>query len=78
MSKQNRRDPKLYPYPVAFLNKNLLALIDDMFFSLPFPYLLQLEKWQEEHKFTADTGMLLNKIQADLLDPRAMTDFRMG
>ncbi len=44
MSKENKRNAKLEPEEVAFLNEKLLAFIDEVFYHLPFPDVGRLEK----------------------------------
>ncbi len=78
MDKENRRDCKLDPKPVKFLNSNSLQFIDYMFYRLPFPDLAALKKMQETIKLTADVVTFLNKMHEDLLDPRATSDLRKG
>ena len=63
---------------VPFLNPNSLACIDEMFYRLPFPDSVQLEKLQEEWKVTADAVNFLREMQEELEHPRAMDDLRKG
>ena len=57
-----------------FLNQVSLSFLDDMFYRLPFPDLVMLEKLQEELKITAAVAKFRDLVHADLSHPRAMED----
>ena len=78
MSPENRRNPKLDPEAVLFLNPTSLSFLDEIFCRLPFPDLLQLENLQEQYKITADVVKYLSEVRADLVQPRAFEDLREG
>jgi hypothetical protein len=49
-----------------------------MFYRLPFPDLLRLEKLQERIGIATDAAAFLDKMQDDLGQDRAMADLRSG
>ena len=61
-----------------FLNLTSLSFLDEMFYHLPFPDLLQLEKLQEKYTNTADVVKFLSEVHADLVQPRAIEGLPEG
>ena len=61
-----------------FLNPTSLSFIDDMFYRLPFPDLVMLEKLQEKLKITSAVSKFRDLVHADLSQPRAMDDLHRG
>jgi hypothetical protein len=74
----NRKNPKLDPQEVPFLNENSLGFIDDMFFRLPFPDITRMEKLHQSVNVTADVFNFLGEMQDDLRQARAIEDLRRG
>jgi hypothetical protein len=50
----NRKNLRLDPQEVAFLNPNSLVFIDDKFFLLPLPDIARMEKLRLSVNVTAD------------------------
>ena len=75
---ENRINLKLDPEEVLFLNPTTLSFLDEMFYRLPFPDIVLLEKLQERLKVTADVVKFRELVHADLSHSRAMDDLREG
>ena len=75
-SKENMRDPLLgvQPVEVSFINSRSLAVVDDMFYCLPFPDVMRMEKIHETAGVSADAIEYLRVMQAELDHPRALSD----
>lgn len=77
-SKAHKKDAKLAPDSVSFLNPTSLGIIDDMFFRLPFPDIVRMEKVHEMANVQKEVATFLCDIKADLAKPRFMSDLRKG
>lgn len=77
-SKAHKKDAKLAPDMVPFLNSTSLAIIDDMFFRLPFPDIVRMEKVHESAGVQKEVATFLCDIKTDLAQPRLMGDLRKG
>ena len=77
-SKAHKKDAKLAPDMVPFLNSTSLAIIDDMFFRLPFSDIVRMEKVHKRAGVQKEVATFLCDIKADLAQPRLMSDLRKG
>ncbi len=77
-SKAHKKDAKLAPDLVSFLNPASLGIIDNMFFRLPFPDIVWMEKVHEMANVQKEVATFLCDMKADLAQPRLMSDLRKG
>ena len=69
---------KLAPEQVNFLNPQSLGVLDDMFYRLPFPDSLRMEKLHANAGITTDAAQFLRTMQSDFSSANAMSDLREG
>ena len=62
----NRKNLRLDPQEVAFLNPNSLVFIDDKFFLLPLPDIARMEKLRLSVNVTADPTLQDRKFEDSL------------
>jgi hypothetical protein len=77
-SKAHKRGVDLAPDMVSFLNPTSLGIIDDMFFRLPFPDIVRMEKVHEMANVQKEVATFLSDMKADLAQPRFMSDLHKG
>ena len=77
-SRANRNNPRLPPTPKKFLNSTSLAVADDMFWRLPFPDVVRMDKLHDRHGVQGEASTFLLNLQEDLNDARAAQDLRDG
>ena len=70
------RDSTIEPVEENFINSRSLAILDDMFFRLPFPDVMRMEKLLDSAGVSADAAYFLKMMQEDLDNPRAISDLR--
>ena len=71
-------NPELAPTPVNVINPDVLSLLDNLFYRLPFPIQTELEKLIKDVQ--GDTEMIEFRatIREDLNNPRALKEFESG
>ena len=71
-------DPKLAPTPVNVINPDVLSLLDNLFYRLPFPSLDDLEKLIKADNGESAMHEFRTGLRANLDEPRALKDFERG
>ena len=72
------KSPDLDPTPVKVINAAVLSCLDDMFYRLPFPNQIELEKLIKVSQGEAQMSDFRAEIREDLNLPRALKDFESG
>jgi hypothetical protein len=74
-SKGDRKGPE----PLLLINPKFLGIFDDMFYRLPFPNALELERiLKRSDLILAGNAEFLSSIREDLDEERALGDFERG
>jgi hypothetical protein len=77
-SKVNMDEPTSAPTPVKVINSAVLSCIDDMFYRLPFPNSIDLEKLMKDSRCEAQMIEFRKGLNEDLEGPDAIRDFEGG
>lgn len=72
------KSPELDPTPVKVINAAVLSCLDDMFYRLPFPNQIELEKLIKDSQGEAQMSDFRAEIREDLNMHRALKDFQSG
>ena len=74
-----RQGDRKGPEPVRLINPKFLGIFDDMFYRLPFPNALELERiLKRSDLILAGNAEFLSSIRAELDEERALGDFERG
>ncbi len=74
-SKGDRKGPQ----PLLLIKSKFLGIFDDIFYRLPFPNALELERLLKRSEvILAGNGVFLSSIRAELDEERALGDFERG
>ncbi len=77
-SKKNLDEPASAPTPVKVINSAVLSCIDDLFYRLPFPNSIDLEKLIKDSRCEAQMIEFRQGLNEDLEGPDAIRDFEGG
>ena len=68
----------LAPTPVKVINAAVLSCLDDMFYRLPFPNLVELERLIKDAHGDSAMHEFRTGLRTELDTPRALEDFERG
>ncbi len=71
-------NPELAPTPVNVINPDVLSLLDNLFYRLPFPNLDDLERLIKADNGESAMHDFRTGLRANLDEPRAIQDFERG